>query len=229
MNILNPRVWTSASSPRSNGGSAANDGNESRVLQFSLFAALITFLTIIANLMGPAGGVLVLPTIQCVSRFPLVLRTLMVSFRWVNTQYKLQEQFHGLLGPDPPSGRGALANCSVADLADEEYTCTNYVYGPMMESIIFRVIASTRGNAFDEKPRLLGSTLVFEAMVHFTFENMTAVDADVILILNRQALRFLSTHTMNEYELIPSTARILPNLKSARNISASRLMFGFLI
>ena len=96
-----------------------------------------------------------------------------------------------------------------------------------MESIISRVLASTRGNAFDGKPGLPGATLVSEAMVHFTFENMTAVDSGVILIPNRQALRSLSTHTVNEYGLIPSTARILPNPRSARNISASRLMFGF--
>lgn len=79
MNLFNPRVWTSASSKRSNIGSTSKDGNKSRVLTFTLFAVLITFLTIIANLMGPAGGVLVLPTIQCVSGFPLVLRTLTVS------------------------------------------------------------------------------------------------------------------------------------------------------
>lgn len=64
MNLFNPLVWKSASSKGSNKGSTPNDGHKSRAMTFSMFAVLITFLTIIANLMGPAGGVLVLPTVQ---------------------------------------------------------------------------------------------------------------------------------------------------------------------
>ena len=70
MNVFNPLVWKSASSKRSNIGSTANNAKKTRVLTLSLFAVLITFLTILTNLMGPAGGVLVLPTVQCVSRVP---------------------------------------------------------------------------------------------------------------------------------------------------------------
>lgn len=71
LNVFNPLVWKSAFSKRNNIGSSSNDANKPRVLTFSLFAVLITFLTIIANLMGPAGGVLVLPTVQCVPWFPI--------------------------------------------------------------------------------------------------------------------------------------------------------------
>lgn len=66
MNLLNPIPWTSAFSKRNNVEQSSNDGNSPRVAKFTLFAVLITCLTIVANLMGPAGGVLVLPTVQYV-------------------------------------------------------------------------------------------------------------------------------------------------------------------
>lgn len=66
LNLLNPLVWKSAFSKRQNASSPSDNANKSRVVTFSLFAILVTFLTIIANLMGPAGGILVLPTIQYV-------------------------------------------------------------------------------------------------------------------------------------------------------------------
>lgn len=67
MNLLNSLVWKSASAKRSNSSSVSNNARNPRGWSLTLFAALITFLTILTNLMGPAGGVLVLPTVQCVS------------------------------------------------------------------------------------------------------------------------------------------------------------------
>lgn len=65
LNVLNPYAWTSAFSKRSNTRLPSNADNSPRVI-FFLFAILIAFLTIITNLMGPAGGTLVLPTVQYV-------------------------------------------------------------------------------------------------------------------------------------------------------------------
>lgn len=67
MNLFNSLVWKSASAKRSNSSSIANNAKNPRAWSLILFAALVTFLTILTNLMGPAGGVLVLPTVQCVS------------------------------------------------------------------------------------------------------------------------------------------------------------------
>ena len=72
MNLFNPLVWKSAFSQTRNVGSTSDENaHKSRVVTFTMFAFLITNLTIIANLMGPAGGVLVLPTIQCVTGLKL--------------------------------------------------------------------------------------------------------------------------------------------------------------
>lgn len=73
LNLFNPLVWKSAfSKQRSNmDDSTPNEAKKPRVRTLTMFAVLITFLTILANLMGPAGGVLVLPTVQCVQRFPI--------------------------------------------------------------------------------------------------------------------------------------------------------------
>lgn len=109
--------------------------------------------------------------------------------RWVETSHKVQEQFHGLLSADPPSGRGTIANCSAADLLDENYACANYVYAPMLENIISSVVSSARENAFHGKPRsansfesfgsgrvvdwLIGWPMFSRAKLRFSFPSIT--------------------------------------------------------
>lgn len=66
LNFFNPLVWKSAFSKRSSTGSVSKGAKTPGALTLGLFAVLLTFLTVLTNLMGPAGGVLVLPTVQCV-------------------------------------------------------------------------------------------------------------------------------------------------------------------
>lgn len=207
LNIFNPLVWKSASSKRSNIASVANNAKNSRAWTLTFFAILITFLTILTNLMGPAGGVLVLPTVQCVSRIlKLVFKQTLMVFRWVDTKQEVQEEFLGLRSADPPSGVGTFANCSAAELADEQYSCTNYVYGPMLQNIISGIVANTRANAFHGAPRL-GDIVVSEALVQFTFDNGTSDDQSLAFVPSRQALRKLSNRVLNEEGFKKSTAR----------------------
>lgn len=125
----------------------------------------------------------------------------------------MQEQFHGLLSADPPSGDRTFANCSAAELAAQKYSCTNYVYGPMLENIISSVVANTRANAANGTLRL-ADTVVSEALLQFTFDNQTSDELSLGFVPNRQALRTLSSHVLTENGFIPSTARNQPDSTS---------------
>lgn len=118
----------------------------------------------------------------------------------------VQEQFHSLLSAERPSGNTTLANCSATDLADERYSCTNYVYAPMLENIISSITAATRENAFQTKPSP-ANTLVSEAKIQFAFDNTTSDEKSLIFVPNRQALSSLSAHVINnDDELFANTA-----------------------
>lgn len=214
MNLLNSLVWKSASSTRSNTGSASNNAKHPRAWSLIMFALLITFLTILTNLMGPAGGVLVLPTVQCGSLDPnLVFKQHLTVSRWVDTEHRVQEQFHGLASVNPPSGSGTFANCTAAELADENYSCTSYVYRPMLENIVSGIVANTRANAFHGNADL-GDIVASEALVQFTFDNGTSDDLSLAFVPNRQALRELSSRVLNVEGFRPSTARTQTDIHS---------------
>lgn len=130
----------------------------------------------------------------------------LTGFRWVDTKHEVQEQFHGLLSADPPSGNGTFDNCSAAELAEGKYSCTNYVYGPMLENIVSGIVANTRANSVPGKPAL-GDVVVSEALVQFTFDNGTSDDDSLAFVPNRQALRNLSSDVLTQSGFRPSTAR----------------------
>ena len=142
--------------------------------------------------------------------------------RWIDTDHKVQEQFHGLLSADPPSGATTFANCSAAELADETYSCTNYVYAPMLENIISGIVANTRANAYHGAPRLADS-FVSEALVQFTFDNVTSDDLSLAFIPNRQALRSLSSKVLTEDGFKKSTVH---NQTDTTSICSFLLTFG---
>ena len=79
----------------------------------------------------------------------------------------------------------------------------------MLENIVSGVIATTRQNAFYGQPRQ-ADILVPERLVQFSFDNNTAEESSLMFVPNRQALRSLSTHTVDEYGVIQSTARTSP-------------------
>ena len=134
----------------------------------------------------------------------------LIAFRWIDTKHQVQEQFHDLLSADPPSGGGTFDNCTAAELAEAKYSCTNYVYGPMLENIISGIVANTRANSVLGNP-VLGDVVVSEALVQFTFDNGTSDDESLAFVPNRQTLRNLSKHVLTQSGFKPSTARNQPD------------------
>lgn len=138
----------------------------------------------------------------------------LTACRWVDTKRQVQEQYHDLLSANPPRG-SAFENCTANELADEKYSCTRYVYGPMLQNIISSVVASGRANAAsaDHGRSTLADTLVSEALLQFSFLNSTSDQPGLLFVPNRQALRSLSFHVLTDDGLLPFTACHLTNVR----------------
>ena len=110
-NLLHPKLWTSPIPKR--GATSSQKKSVVRLFLFSVFAA---FLTILANLMGPASAVLVLPSLQ-----------------WIDTPHQAAEVFHGTLLEQAPRGDLALDGCNATNLDGGNYSCTYASYGPSLD------------------------------------------------------------------------------------------------
>ncbi|KAL8798997.1 MAG: hypothetical protein Q9223_006673 [Gallowayella weberi] len=166
--ILSPLLWTSPLPHR--------DGvpeKRARIIKLYIFACITAILTILANLMGPATAVLVLPTLQ-----------------WVDTPRVMFRTFNGTGAMHAPSGDDVFPDCSAAQLDAANYSCTRDIYGPSLDAWAAQSIASTRQAMSHEGDGsiVLGSSQ--EAALQFTI-NATA-NLDVTWIPSRQVLREMS-------------------------------------
>lgn len=136
----------------------------------------------------------------------------------------MEEQFHGFPSADPPSGGATFANCTAAQLADERYPCTNYVYAPMLQNIISSVVGSTRANAGNGRVAV-ADTLVSEGLVQFSFANNTSDERSLIFVPSRQALRDLSSNVVGpDGFLKPSSARLTDPIP-AQSVHLANMVF----
>ena len=110
--LIDPLLWTTPHT-------SARTIERKRKLTFNLyfFAVFVAFMCILANLMGPAIAVLVLPTLQ-----------------YKDTTNQFMQQFHQMGLSAPPTGAGAISNCSSAALAARSYSCTSNIYAASMDS-----------------------------------------------------------------------------------------------
>ncbi|KAL8949786.1 MAG: hypothetical protein Q9222_004129 [Ikaeria aurantiellina] len=144
----------------------------SRLIKLYLFAIFTAFLTILANLMGPATAVLVLPTLQ-----------------WVETP-KTTNQTFGVSGVDrQPAGKDVFPYCTAGELLARNYSCTSYPYGPSLDGWASQGIATiTQEYSNDDALIILGSSQ--EAALQFTLNG--SANNELIWIPNRQVLREMS-------------------------------------
>ncbi|KAL8903675.1 MAG: hypothetical protein Q9171_007319 [Xanthocarpia ochracea] len=167
-NLLNPLLWTSPLPHRT-----GVPEKRARIIKLYIFACATALLTILANLMGPAAAVLVLPTLQ-----------------WVDTPRIMHQTFNVTGATHQPSGGGLFPGCSAAQLDLGNYSCTADTYGPSLDQWTAQSIASTK-QAFT--PHGEGSVILGvsqEAALQFTI-NVTA-NADVTWVPSRQVLREMS-------------------------------------
>ncbi|KAI4249797.1 MAG: hypothetical protein L6R40_000586 [Gallowayella cf. fulva] len=166
--ILNPLLWTSPLPHRT-----GVPEKRARIIKLYIFACVTAMLTILANLMGPAAAVLVLPTLQ-----------------WVDTPRLMYQTFNGTGATEPPSGKDIFPDCSAAQLSARNFSCTAATYGPSLDAWAAQSISSTRQAVYNEGDGhiILGSSQA--SALQFTI-NATA-NSDVTWVPSRQVLREMS-------------------------------------
>ena len=165
--IVNPLLWTSPL-PRSQGVPE----KRSRIIKLYIFACITAMLTILANLMGPAAAVLVLPTLQ-----------------WVDTPRIMHETFHQTAVAQRPDGEDLFPGCSAEQLRNGNYSCTSDTHGPSLDEWASHNAASSRQFAqYDDGTIILGASQ--EAALAFTINGSASYDT--VWIPSRQVLRNMS-------------------------------------
>ncbi|KAL8689573.1 MAG: hypothetical protein Q9224_004612 [Gallowayella concinna] len=166
--LLSPLLWTSPLPHRT-----GVPEKRTRIIKLYIFACVTAMLTILANLMGPATAVLVLPTLQ-----------------WVDTPRVLHRTFNSTCAMQAPYGDDMFPDCSAAQLNAANYSCTKEIYGPSLDAWAAQSMASTRQATSTSGDGTLVIGLSPEAALQFTI-NATAKE-DVIWVPNRQVLREMS-------------------------------------
>lgn len=174
-NLFNPLMWTAPLSHRRWGPR----GGGATTVKLYLFALLAAFLTLLANLMGPATAVLVLPTLQ-----------------WVDTPRKPVEIFNGTALNTYPQGDYAFTGCTAANLADGNYTCTKELYGPSLDKWATSAIEARKQAEKNYGAMLVGSSQegIFDFTLNFT------KNFELFWVPNRQVLFSLSVDTFGLFD-----------------------------
>ncbi|KAL9103574.1 MAG: hypothetical protein Q9187_008992 [Circinaria calcarea] len=134
---------------------------------------------VLANLMGPATAVLVLPTLQ-----------------WKDIPHQLDSQFDSLGSGSPPVGDSVFSGCNATAISAGNYSCTSAVYGPMLDNWIASGIANLRQGETNNYFRV-GSGISQERSVAFTLNTSSDSRYDLVWVPNRQVLRDLSLDLEN--------------------------------
>lgn len=111
--LVNPLLWTSPI-PHPSTPPRARSLVTGKLYLFVLLAASLTVLT---NLMGPAAAVLAIPTLQ-----------------WIETPRIREVMFNGTNADYSPGGELTAANCTEAQLENGNYSCTEALLGPSLDS-----------------------------------------------------------------------------------------------
>lgn len=195
-NLFNPLLYSSPI-PHPNG----NQPRRARTFILYLFAALVVFLTILTNLMGPATAVLVLPTLQ-----------------WVDTKHILGQRFNetGAALPPGQSGDIDLPGCDSEALATQDYSCTRVVYGSTLDTCAMSTNETMVQSELENGWRFL--SVLQERAVQFTLNVSDA--SNTIWIPNRQALADLSA----QYADFRAAAQGLEYNNSAFNNSLQTIL-----
>ncbi|KAL8875924.1 MAG: hypothetical protein Q9198_005789, partial [Flavoplaca austrocitrina] len=165
--IVNPLLWTSPL-PRKQGVPE----KRSRIIKLYLFACITAMLTILANLMGPAAAVLVLPTLQ-----------------WIDTPRIMHETFNHTAVAERPDGEDLFPRCSAEQLNNGNYSCTAHLYGPSLDEWAAHSTASYKQfEEHDDGTIILGASQ--EAALAFSINDSATYET--VWIPSRQVLRNMS-------------------------------------
>ena len=169
-NLFNPLMWTAPWSQNRWGPR----GGGTTTVKLYLFAVLAAFLTILANLMGPATAVLVLPTLQ-----------------WVDTPPQPVEIFNFTALGTYPQGDEVFTGCTSTNLINMNYTCTNELYGSSLDKWAISAVEARKQMELSYGRMLVGSSQegIFDFTLNFT------KNGELFWVPNRQVLFSLAVDT----------------------------------
>lgn len=165
--LVNPLLWTSpiphpSTSPRTRSLATG---------KLYLFVLLAASLTVLTNLMGPAAAVLAIPTLQ-----------------WIETPRVRDLMFNGTNADWPAGGELTAANCTTAQLEWANYSCTEALLGPSLDSYAQYTRAASKQWELPFSTNLI--PISQEGSTQFTVN--ISDGSDLIWSPNRYALRDLS-------------------------------------
>lgn len=163
--IFNPLLWTS---PLPHRHSAPE--NRMRIVKLYFFAILTALLTILANLMGPATAVLVLPTLQ-----------------WIDTPHVMNSTFNGTNVMFPPQASDTFDFCNETQILAHNYSCTSGIFADSLDALAAQGIASITESWSSDGIILWGVTQ--EEALQFAYNG---TGDKLTWIANRQVLREMS-------------------------------------
>lgn len=191
-NLLNRLMWTSPITH----DNLIPTHKPAGTWKLYMFAGLASFLTILANLMGPSTAVLVLPTLQ-----------------WVDTDKTPAQRFISFKAQDAPTAP-ALPGCNSTQLEGRNYTCTSALYGASMDSWFAQVQSTLAQDR--QVYGGLNFAITQESSVDFTANLSTP--GDLIWIPTRQVLRDLSEDALLlGHQLFGGEANQTDEIRAAKN------------
>ena len=166
-NLWNPAFWLSAFSD-----SGSTDERCKRTRRLLFFCFFTAFLTALANLMGPASAVLVLPTLQ-----------------WIETPHDAVQSFQGSLAAEPLTGDSILKGCNATALVGGNFSCTRQNYQGSLYQLTARGLRDS-DNLDPHSYLTAAPALAQESLLTF----LTNVTSDLVTIWapSRQVLRDLA-------------------------------------
>lgn len=167
--LVDRLLWTTPTSP-----TPTPSGKRSSAVKLYLFAFFAALMCILANLMGPATAVLVLPTLQ-----------------WIDTPTQLEQKFNKTGLADRPTGESVFHGCTDAMLAARKYSCNAAAYAASLDSLIDSSSATIDQFFLNPFVDGGGTTVTQELGISFAF-NTTEDSAFVTWAPNRQVLRGLN-------------------------------------
>jgi hypothetical protein len=143
------------------------------------FIGVVVVLCIVANLMGVATAVLVLPTLE-----------------WVDINSQDHVVFGGLGSSEPPRDKAVAAGCSTAELKAGNYSCTANLYAASLDELVAAAILTDEQylghHALLLPPVSQEDNLTFSVNISHSSESSTIIWAP-----SRQALRDFSVDLTN--------------------------------
>jgi hypothetical protein len=193
--LFNCRFWDTAASPK--GAKSSERPSKSSLYLFAFFVA---FMCILANLMGPASAVLVLPALQ-----------------WIDIQKQHEQRFDRTNLETGPTGDPMFSSCSAEMLAARQYSCTVDAHSSSLDSLVFTGASSLTQFYFNDNFGS-GHVLGQERGIKYIFNSTGATTGtNPFWVPNRQLLQYLDDDLEELYNITDDRSSDHPSKRMYQN------------